>query len=162
MAALDPTNLTYTNLVAAGLALKYFLTLNIQGGKRFPAGTRPPEDKTLSLDKALGRGAVQSFGLEPAESKALKAARAEDTRWQRIVNNDVENIPIGLIVSYASLLAPNGSSTVHRIGVVGFFLARTLHTVAYAGSLQPHRAIAWLLGWACVLALGGNAALGSL
>ena len=57
---------------------------------------------------------------------------------QRIVNNDLENIPLGLISAWASLLvlhyvAPgNGSHyTYHNIAVAAFAALRLLHTIAY-------------------------------
>jgi hypothetical protein len=40
------------------------ITIGIQGGKRFSAGSRPPEDAKLSLNKTIGKGGNQSFGTD--------------------------------------------------------------------------------------------------
>lgn len=50
-----------TMVCSAALLLKFLLTLLIQGGKKFPAGTRPPEDVSF---KALARGTPQNYGLQ--------------------------------------------------------------------------------------------------
>jgi hypothetical protein len=40
------------------------------------------------------------------EDKAFKRAREKEQRWTRIVANDLENVPLGLIVAWGSLQSP--------------------------------------------------------
>ncbi|KAJ1540168.1 hypothetical protein HK405_011805 [Cladochytrium tenue] len=156
-AAAAATDLRVTAFGALALAVKFYLTITIQGGQRFRGGSRPPEDKGLL--RVPGAAAVQSFGTDQASVSAK--ARLDDIRWQRIVNNDLENLPLGLILAYASLQSP-ASHTVHRVAVITFVVSRILHTWAYANKKQPHRAIFWFVGVSSALALAINAALGSL
>jgi len=79
------------------LLLKFLATTTIQGGKRFKAGSRPPEDASFKLD---GANENQDFGIDNRVQANLREA---DARWQRIVLNDVESIPLSLIVAWASV-----------------------------------------------------------
>lgn len=133
------------------LFLKMFATLSIQGAKSFSAGMRSPEDNQFSM----GGMPTQNYGLDSNghTSDAVLAARAVDFRWKRIVQNDLETIPIGLLVVLGSILA-GGNETVNSLVVSLFTLARIAHTVSYAHQLQPHRAICWSIGQLCVLVAG--------
>jgi hypothetical protein len=46
--------------------------------------------------------AKQNYGLQPQEDSKHALA---DIRWQRIVHNDLENIPMGLIIAWCSLMS---------------------------------------------------------
>jgi glutathione S-transferase len=107
----------------------------IQGGKRFVGGSRPPEDAKLGLAK----GRAQSYGTD---TEISPKAKMQDIRWQRIVLNDLENIPLALIVSIVSIIA-RGNETINSILFVTFTLSRIGHTITYAKELQPHRAFCW-------------------
>jgi glutathione S-transferase len=100
--------------------------------------------------------AKQTFGLGAKEND--KHAEA-DIRWQRIVHNDIENVFLGLILAWCSLLSIY-SSQVHIVSVVVFTLARIMHTLSYAYSLQPHRAIGWFVAVLAMLAMVINGAAG--
>lgn len=84
-----------------------------------------------------------------------------DIRWQRIVLNDLENIPLGLLVAWASLLSPFNSQ-VHNVCILAFTISRIGHTVVYALELQPHRAIFWFVAVVSVFCLGLNGVAGVL
>ncbi|KAJ3225590.1 hypothetical protein HK099_006530 [Clydaea vesicula] len=135
-----------TSLATVILYLKFFLTVLVQGGKRFKAGTRqisPPEDAKL---KVLAKGVPQSYGLKKMEPKSQKEDKKnpsdrvieDDIRWQRIVHNDVENLPIGLIVAWTSAIFCY-SEVLHLLALSVFTISRILWTFAYAYKLQPHR-----------------------
>lgn len=137
------------------LILKFTVTVFIQGGKRFEGGSRPPEDEKFK------KSVNQNFGLKkdaPTDEK-MKQAIETDMRWQRIVLNDLENIPLGLIVAWASVFSPLSEWT-HVSLVASFTLARVFHTYAYANGLQPHRALLWTAGILSVLGMGLNGTLG--
>lgn len=129
------------------------ITLSIQGRKKFSAGTRAPEDEGL-----MPTYPEQSFSFSK-ETDQNKSSILDAMRWDRIVMNDLENIPLGLIVAFASLFF-GINATLHSLGTFVFSLARVLHTISYAYSLQPHRAICWFLGWVSVFVLFGNSIIG--
>ncbi|OQR88553.1 hypothetical protein THRCLA_10247 [Thraustotheca clavata] len=148
------------------LAIKFYASTFIQGGKRFAAGTRPPEDQSLSLNK---KNQKQSFGVRDPNAKdeddentkkpvrVQPPARAieEDLRWERLVRNDLENIPIGLLISWAAVNS-GGNPLVNSGAIIVFTVSRVAHTIAYAKGVQPHRAIAWTAGVLSTLVLVGN------
>ncbi|GAB9465943.1 hypothetical protein Gpo141_00003329 [Globisporangium polare] len=128
---------------SAILFAKFVLATGIQATKTFDAGGRPPEDKDLALAKGKRE---QNYGLMANEDdEDLKKAREVELRWRRIVQNDLESIPIALIVFGTSALA-HGSAGVHTGAMVFYTAVRCFHTYAYAHALHPHRALCWLFG----------------
>merc|ERR1712065_56213 len=79
------------------LWVKFQVVIMKQGSVAFLADTRAPED--------------DSFGQKPKE--VTDAAIALDRRWRRVVGNDMEQIPIGLIVLWGagSCAAPVSRTT---------------------------------------------------
>jgi uncharacterized MAPEG superfamily protein len=137
------------------LFIKFFITASIQGGKSFAAGARPPEDNGLLKQDGVP---PQTYGLledEQTVSEELKKARADDFRWKRVVQNDLETIPLGLLVFLGSVLV-GGQEETNCVLMGVFTAARVAHTFAYVSQKQPHRALLWTLGQLCVLAAGLN------
>eukprot|EP01083_Nonionella_stella_P318808 1167222_1 len=127
------------------LILKYFMTIIFQGIRR----TRAPED-----------------GFQPpsiTESKEPltgdKSGFSEEKRWQRIVLNDLENVPIGIVMMWLSLFV-SGNPTVTAVCAIGLTLGRCLHTLCYIYKLMPWRAVGWLIGILSTLTLTGNVVYG--
>ncbi|KAF0775568.1 hypothetical protein AaE_000732 [Aphanomyces astaci] len=138
----------------AVLYAKFLVTTTIQGSKRFVTGTRPPEDQLLKGVPAT----KTAFGFNGGGASSAAATEA-DLRWQRIVQNDLENIPLGLLVAWSAV--HSGGSELVNIAAIGTFTAaRVYHTYAFAKGLQPHRSRAWVLGTAGVLALALNSLYG--
>jgi glutathione S-transferase len=77
--------------------------------------------------------AKQTYGVGPSENS--KHAMA-DILWERIVRNDMENIFMGLIVTWGSLFSA-ANALAHSVCVVIFTVSRILHTLSYAYELQP-------------------------
>lgn len=128
---------------SAILFAKFIIATGIQATKTFDAGGRPPEDKNLALAKGKRE---QNYGLMGNENdEELKKAREVEIRWRSVVQNDLESLPIGLIVFGASALA-NGSAGVHTGAMIVYTAVRCFHTYAYAHALFPHRSICWLVG----------------
>lgn len=122
--------------------------------------------KSVFCNMALG-GAKKAAGLRVIEDtyqqQGNKEAEMNADRWQRIVNNDLENIPIGLSVAWASLLtiillAPTSSDHIYAqtVLVVLFCTCRYLHTYAYFAKLSVFRSLTWFVGMLSVLALALN------
>ncbi|KAI8820373.1 uncharacterized protein EV422DRAFT_68085 [Fimicolochytrium jonesii] len=162
--AIDTQAFAATSLATTVLLVKFLMTVGIQGGHRFKAGSRPPEDAKLGLASKIGKGVVQNYGVGEADKNddpKVKKAKMDSLRWNRIVMNDLENIPFGLIAAWSSLLAPF-SAKVHTVLVLGFAAARVFHTIVYAKELQPHRGAAWGAGWVFIFGLAANGLLGAL
>ena len=92
---IDISVLQVTMACTLVLYFKFFGTTLIQGGKRFAAGSRPPEDRVSVWAKYYK--AKQTYGMEVTTN--LKHAEA-DIRWQRIVLNDV-----GMFSSYSYVIS---------------------------------------------------------
>jgi glutathione S-transferase len=153
-----------TMLATVILGFKAFFTMMIQGGNRFKGGYRPPEDAALGLNKTLGKGRTQGFGIQEkpekeADPEKLKKAQEIEARWARLVLNDLENIPIGLITAWGALQSPLFPK-VHAALVLIFAAARVGHSYFYANAMQPHRARAWMVAVACMLLMGINGLIG--
>ncbi|RLN59456.1 hypothetical protein BBJ28_00005816 [Nothophytophthora sp. Chile5] len=136
------------------LFLKFFITVSIQGGKSFAAGARPPEDNGMNQEGMP----PQTYGLledGASVSESLKQAKAIDYRWKRVVQNDLETIPLGLLVFIGSVVV-GGQEETNCVLMGVFTAARIAHTFAYVNQKQPHRALLWFLGQLCVLASGLN------
>lgn len=144
------------------LYVKCMVTTAVQGGKAFESGTRPPEDARLNLARRF-KGVKQTYGLESSVPKGgdekdearLLAAREEDHRWRRIVSNDLETIPIGLLVFGAGVLT-DANTAVHVLAMASFTGCRIAHTVAYARKMQPQRGYLWMAAHASVLLGAAN------
>lgn len=93
------------------------------------------------------------------DDASLKAALQTADRWNRIVANDVENILVGVLVMWATLLSAY-DSFVHVVLMLAFTVSRCSHTVCFAYGLQPHRSLCWLLAVLAVLGMLGNGLYG--
>lgn len=140
---------TYTSslqvtIVSFGvLLIKYYLTILIQGYKRVLGGSRPPEDSRLF--KGAGEqsfNGLAKFAGKTINDRYVKSLKESEMRWLRIVNNDVENIPFGVVMGLFSL-SYGDSHSFHAFCVGSFAICRVMHTLSYAYALQPHRAIAF-------------------
>ena len=136
-------------VATAVLYVKFWITTAIQGKKRFEGGGRPPED--------------QKFGLQDGDvEQNFEATTQEATRWNRIVANDLENLPLGLLLVWSCALAqgvsPNANgndafSSWHIAFTSAFVAGRIGHTVCFAYSLQPYRTISYTVALIALLSL---------
>ena len=138
------------------LFFKVLITLIIQGGKKTEAGTRPPEDSKLGMG-------IQGFAPDTRHSDGVLVTESSDAhlRWERIVANDIENIPIGCLVALAALLTAK-SAEAHSAFIYLFAIFRVIHTVVYAHKLQPWRSLTWFGGVFPVAGLALNGLAGAL
>ncbi|KAI8829192.1 hypothetical protein BJ741DRAFT_623743 [Chytriomyces cf. hyalinus JEL632] len=159
---LDPTALKATSICTLVLLLKWYASISIQGDTRFKAGSRAPEDAAFG-GRMGAENVDQTFGLTSAASTDVsnQSEKMRELRWQRIIMNDLENIPLGLIIAWSSLVTPK-SPLVHTVSVVTFAVMRIFHTITYARSLQPHRTIVWMLALVATLVLAVNGVVGAL
>ena len=127
---------------------KYWLTTILQGTKKEPAGLGPTEDGGNSFSSV----AVATSAGAPAD-KAMETA----LRWQRIVANDVENIPIALVVMWACANTVTVDETVPFIIYCCLYVvARIAHTICYANGINklggafPLRTVCFAIGFLMV------------
>eukprot|EP00933_Yihiella_yeosuensis_P060888 TRINITY_DN63687_c0_g1_i1.p1 TRINITY_DN63687_c0_g1~~TRINITY_DN63687_c0_g1_i1.p1 ORF type:complete len:242 (+),score=40.82 TRINITY_DN63687_c0_g1_i1:43-768(+) len=149
VAAAGISPLRVTMLSTALLTVNVLLSSVMLGLAKFKVGARPPEDAKLA--RKFGE---QDFGNVQAN------ASPEDTssmrRWERILANNLENVPLCLICAWGSLFvlpSAGAAKSIHMLLVAGFAVARCTFTAAYALSAQPLRTIAWIAGLGCQLAL---------
>ena len=137
---LDKNAFKVTMICSAALLFKCVYTNTMVGGKRIKSGARPPEDEALfkTAGKQDFTGGSKVFKSEAEE----KSAKEEENRAVRIAQNDLESIPVGLIMNWGSLLC-HGSTNWHIYLTIAFTICRYGHTIAYSLKRQPSRAIFW-------------------
>lgn len=122
-------------ITAIVLALKMAAISLAQGRARVAAGIFVnPEDATTFAGTAAAEEA-------PAVQRAARA-------WR----NDLENIPIFLILAWI-YVAAGLSVTAFVIYCVVFMVCRIAHTICYLNAVQPLRTIAFTVGALTMLAL---------
>merc|ERR1719295_2059612 len=135
-------------LCTLALYFKVVVTLAKQGA----AQQRPPEDMEELFNQQQPSevsGLKDSEAQKPARKnkfwKNKEAKFDSNERWRRIVNNDMENIPLGLIILWAQVIVNANSATTSVVTIL-FTAARITHTVCYYYSIQPYRSIAFFVG----------------
>eukprot|EP01126_Amoeba_proteus_P004011 TRINITY_DN1136_c0_g1_i1.p2 TRINITY_DN1136_c0_g1~~TRINITY_DN1136_c0_g1_i1.p2 ORF type:complete len:179 (+),score=30.57 TRINITY_DN1136_c0_g1_i1:72-539(+) len=135
---------------SAILYLKFLVSTLVQGTKKFGSGSRAPEDAQFS------KGRPQKFGgpEQVKDEKQRKAVEA-DLRWGRIVANDLESLPFGILFGWVNVFYGSNKDLACWLWIA-YTVARVLHTVVYAYGLQPHRALFWTVGVLSLLGMIGN------
>jgi hypothetical protein len=103
------------------LFIKMQMTNIALGYSKFQTGSRGPEDAILTkfVPGSLQEDLPQNFGIRSTAEKGLVESQR---RWVRIVGNDLENIPIGLICLWTALLTAKSPAVIPtfipcRIGI---------------------------------------------
>merc|ERR1712166_349915 len=151
----NPTSFKTTVICSVILLLKVLFSNMATGGARIKSGGRPPGD-----EKMFSKEGNQNFdGKDREDTPEQKHANETTQRKLRIVQNDLENIPIGMLLMYISLLT-NHSPLGHIVMTILFTVSRVFHTISYEFKLQPHRALGWfgavvaMLGFAVIAIIG--------
>jgi glutathione S-transferase len=162
MATTVATTLAICTLI---LYAKFLLATLIRGWLAFSAGSRPPEDAVFPIAKGKP---VQHFDYEaqqdadndadadtskdanPNASPTTATIEAEK-RWQRIVQSDVESIPLALGAFIVTLTVGGNVDWISDLVII-FTAARVLHTLSFAFKLAYARAIMWAISVVCIVA----------
>lgn len=124
-------------LCACVMYIKFLATTMIQGRKAFSAGTRAPEDNSLPMAKGQ-----PSQGFRQAEAPTVdhqvRQAMDEETRWKRVIQNDLESIPIAFVVFWAAI-AVGASQALSCVLMIVYTAARVTHTIVFVA--QKPRAL---------------------
>eukprot|EP00271_Cylindrocystis_brebissonii_P005911 TRINITY_DN182_c0_g1_i3.p1 TRINITY_DN182_c0_g1~~TRINITY_DN182_c0_g1_i3.p1 ORF type:complete len:166 (-),score=23.85 TRINITY_DN182_c0_g1_i3:1036-1533(-) len=142
-------------IVSTIILLKFIVTAIIQGGKSGKAGLRAPEDSGNFEGKA------QRFNVsgKPEDTGDVELI-LESARWKQIVLNDLENLPLALVIIWAAILCQlvsgHGSAIVHMVAVIVWGIARLAHTFFYAAAISMPRSLSFMLGLVCVITIAVN------
>lgn len=109
---------------------------------------RPTEDGTI---------------LAPAKALLDNQTPEDKLRRERVLGNNIENIPLALIVFWGAFTLQlsliyqdldTNEATVKALTalIILFSFSRTLHNVCYSYGIQPVRSIVFLIGELCFLA----------
>merc|ERR1719220_598135 len=141
---------TQETLVLALCTLALYFKVVVTLAKQGAAQQRPPEDvEELGL-------AADNEAQEPLKKKSLTQLKFDSTeRWRRIVNNDMENIPMALIILWAQTIVGANAITTSVCALL-FTVARIVHTFCYYYSVQPARSIAFFIGLLSVFCAAFN------
>ncbi|ETV94533.1 hypothetical protein H310_11833 [Aphanomyces invadans] len=150
------TDVRIATLCTLALYIKYFVTLTIQGSTKFKTASRPPEDMSFAASSAPQQ---RAFIPETSEED-LEAAKAREARWSRILGNDVENLPFGIIMAWVAIVA-GGNGTVTSVAFILYTVCRIVHTIAFANAVFLPRTIAFQVGVVSTVVLSINAIAGS-
>lgn len=132
----------WTKVVATNLGL---------GGAKNNAGTRAPEDS-----------------YQKKSDEASPEATAAQDRAQRIVNNDLENIPYTMALAWGAMFCiffvgdegfRDAQATAHIILYALFVGCRFGHSYFYANGYSVPRSVVWFTGLLCSFAIGINGAI---
>jgi uncharacterized MAPEG superfamily protein len=136
------TILLWTKVVATNLGL---------GGAKLLAGSRAPEDK-----------------YQKSAEEVSEEAKVSQDRAQRMVNNDLENIPYTMVMAWGSMFCiyfggdvdvRDQQALAHIVLYTLFVVSRIGHSYTYAMGLSVPRTAAWVLGLLCSFGLGINGAV---
>jgi uncharacterized MAPEG superfamily protein len=110
----------------------------------------------ISIAQGRARTGAGVF-VNPEDAKTFGGNQASEEvegvrRGARAWSNDLENIPIFLILGWI-YVAAGLATTVFAIYCIIFTLARIAHTICYLNSIQPARTIAYTIGAIVTLAL---------
>ncbi|HEX4211138.1 MAG TPA: MAPEG family protein [Candidatus Binataceae bacterium] len=114
--------------------------------------------KMAAISVAQGRGRVgSSIFVNPEDAKLFHGQAATEEapaveRASRAWRNDLENIPIFLILAWIYVAAAL-QLTAFVIYCLIFMACRIVHTICYLNSIQPLRTIAFTIGAVTMLAL---------
>ena len=144
-----------TAVLSVILWSKVFVTNIGLGGAKMYAGTRPAEDT-----------------YQKSAETATEEEQQNLDRAQRIVNNDLENIPYTMVLAWGSVYCigqsaagSGSSSSVDRAALAHialftlFTVSRIAHSVVYMRGLSTARSIVWLIGVLCSFAIAINGAI---
>ena len=132
-------------LSAAVLYIKFLICTMVQGRKAFAAGTRMAEDSKLPL--AMN---VQQDGFIDLTDHHVRTAVEEEIRWKRIIQNDLESMPMAYIVFWSAICV-GVNTDITKVLLLVYTIARIGHTIVYAQSLARARSFFWVIGTVCIV-----------
>mmetsp|Transcript_24912 Transcript_24912/g.21794 ORF Transcript_24912/g.21794 Transcript_24912/m.21794 type:complete len:177 (+) Transcript_24912:30-560(+) len=135
------------------VCLKYFFVIIGSGGKRKRApedGFQPSNVKQAAVGQSTpllddNKPNANSTAVDVDNDVSVVVAMTEEERWARIVQNDLENIPITITLMWISVLF-GGDNLTNIVLASLFTFGRLTHTICYIYRLMPWRSFAWMFG----------------
>jgi glutathione S-transferase len=115
--------------------------------------------KMFANSLVQGRGRVTSHVFTIPEDAQLFGGQLEAEeassvqRASKVWRNDLENIPIFLILAWIYVAAGGLSAGAFELYCVVFVVMRILHTIFYLNAVQPWRTIVFTIGVGAMFAL---------
>ncbi|KRW99008.1 hypothetical protein PPERSA_11609 [Pseudocohnilembus persalinus] len=98
----------------------------------------------------------EDYGLLMEKRDVSEEEKQDELRWKRQVLNDLENIPISLLIylfsNYVSVQQHAHMCNIVTICI--FTFSRIAFTICYAYAWQPFRSIFYIIGQLCTLTAG--------
>eukprot|EP00186_Timspurckia_oligopyrenoides_P004439 CAMPEP_0182443754 /NCGR_PEP_ID=MMETSP1172-20130603/2397_1 /TAXON_ID=708627 /ORGANISM="Timspurckia oligopyrenoides, Strain CCMP3278" /LENGTH=160 /DNA_ID=CAMNT_0024639119 /DNA_START=43 /DNA_END=525 /DNA_ORIENTATION=+ len=156
MSVIPSIDLGALRVTAIGSAVLFARFLGVATCELFvklEGGQHPPEDHNGVVPYLTDK--KQSLGVESVEKTKSETV----ARWNRIILNDLENIPFGVTMMWAGLICA-GDPKVHQYAVGAFVASRVIYSFAYALKFSKTRTFAWASGVVAVGTIIGNALSG--
>jgi uncharacterized MAPEG superfamily protein len=134
--------LLWTKVAATNLGL---------GGAKMNAGRRAPEDT-----------------YQKPEAEVSEDAKVANDRAQRVVNNDLENIPYTMALAWGSLFClslvsdttkQDGHAIAHIALYTTFCVMRIAHSIVYLKGIAILRSLVWFVAFLCTFGIALNGAI---
>ncbi|KAJ0400174.1 hypothetical protein ATCC90586_000781 [Pythium insidiosum] len=136
------------------LYVKFLGSTMIQGRKGFQAGTRLPEDGSLPMAKGMPTHNAFDFHIT-INDEGRRLALENELRWRRIIQNDLESMPMALAVFLISTLA-DARADIQCATITVYTIARCLHTISFVHQLAVARMLSWIVGVLAIIVAGCN------
>ena len=175
----ENTVLQATAVLSLIIWTKVFVTNLGLGGAKNTAGTRAPEDTYQHQPSSTTSTNNNNDGEEEAggTNNEEKAQQTQD-RAQRIVNNDLENIPYTMVLAWGAAMCIASNSgffvpltahgrravaygTAHIVLYTIFVVCRIAHSIVYALKISTARSLLWLVGALCSFGIAMNGTIAS-
>ena len=143
----------FSVLVAATtiLASKMLLSNFYSAVPKVFCGMGAPEDSWF-FQRMIGvqqHHGVSTSTNDDDRKKSIKSYQAATVRAQRVVMNDLENIPISLLIFWMAGLASDRSMEVIWLLQI-FTVARVMHTLVYYAGITVLRSLIFMVGYVTV------------
>ena len=130
--------------------------------------------KVAATNLGLGGAKNNAGGRAPEDTYQKKTEEVSDEakvaqdRAQRMVNNDLENIPYTIAMAWGSVFCiyfggdevlRDQQALAHIVLYSLFTVARFGHSIAYAKAWAYPRTLVWMAGFMCSFGIGVNAAI---
>ncbi|KAE9062161.1 hypothetical protein PF010_g29515, partial [Phytophthora fragariae] len=89
-------------------------------------------------------------GFADLTDDRVRAAVEEEMRWKRIIQNDVESMPMAFIVFWSAISVGVSASLTTTLLLL-YTIARFGHTAVYSLSLPHARMVFWIVGMVCIV-----------
>ncbi|GMF37773.1 unnamed protein product [Phytophthora fragariaefolia] len=143
--SLEITDVKAFALSAAVLYIKFLVCTMIQGRKAFAAGTRMAEDSKLPQAKNAPKQ-----GFADLTNDGVRKAVEDEMRWKRIIQNDLESMPMAYVVFWSAISVGVSDSLTKPLLLV-YTVARIGHTIVYSHGLPHARMGFWIVGMASIV-----------